>query len=60
MSVQAEEFELVVEEPVKAAPVKQTTVQERLAALLAESDDEESESDSDCGEVMGEEVYDEE
>ena len=42
----------------KAAPVKQTTVQERLAALLADSD--ESDSDSDCGEALGEEVYDEE
>ena len=59
MSAEAEEFELVEEEPVKAAPVKQTTVQERLAALLAESD-EESDSDSDCGEVLDEEVYDEE
>ena len=42
------------------APVKQTTVQERLAALLADSDEEESDSGSDCGEALGEEVYDEE
>ena len=60
MSAEAEEFELVDEEPVKAVPVKQTTVQERLAALLADSDEEESDSGSDCGEALGEEVYDEE
>jgi hypothetical protein len=55
MSAEAEEFELVDEEA--PPPVKQTTVQERLAALLADS---ESDSDSDCGEALGEEVYDEE
>lgn len=72
MSAEAEEFELVDEvlaavkteeadsEDEAPCPVKQTTVQERLAALLADSDESDSDSDSLCGEALGEEVYDEE
>ena len=68
MSADSEEFELVAAEPaapepvkkVPETPVKLTSVQERLAALLAESDGEESDSDSDCGEVLDEECYDDE
>jgi hypothetical protein len=58
MSADSEEFEMVAAVPEVSVPVKLTSVQERLAALLAESDAEES--DSDCSEVLGEECYEDE